>query len=137
MPNTDRSTVSCPDTRNHLRANSRNSVNSGNSYLQVQQHRLKNPKNFILGHLNVDSLRSKFEAVEDLIQNNIDISLFSETKLDERIPNQQFEISSYKMFRRDRNKHGGDIMFYINENILYKTVNVEGLPADCEVTLIE
>ena len=139
MPNTDRSTVSCPDTRNHLRANSRNSVNSGNSYLQVQQHRLKNPKNFILGHLNVDSLRSKFEAVEDLIQNNIDISLFSETKLDETFPNQQFKISGYKMFRRDRNKYGGGIMFYINvpKNIPCKTVNIEGLPDDCKVTLVE
>ena len=28
-------------------------------------------------------------------------------------------------------------MFYINENILCKTVHVEGLPDDCEVTLIQ
>ena len=28
-------------------------------------------------------------------------------------------------------------MFYINENIPFKLVNVEGLPIDCEVTLIE
>ena len=56
--------------------------------------------------------------MEELIQNNIDISLFSETKLDETFPNQQLKISGYKVFRRDRNKHGGGIMFYINENIL-------------------
>ena len=140
MPNTDRPIASCRETQNHLRANkttSRNKINSGNSYPQVQQHRLKNPKNVILGHLNVNSLRSKIEAVEELMRNNIDISLFSETKLDETFPNQQFKISGYKMFRRDRNKHGGGIMFYINENIPCKTVNVEGLPDDCEVTLIE
>ena len=41
------------------------------------------------------------------------------------------------MFRRDRNKHGGGIIFYINKNIPCKTVNVQGLPNDCEVTLIE
>ena len=41
------------------------------------------------------------------------------------------------MFRRDRNKHGGGIMFNINENIPCKPVNVEGLPDDCEVTLIQ
>ena len=41
------------------------------------------------------------------------------------------------MFRGDRNRHGGGIMFYINENIPCKTINVEGLPEDCEVTLIE
>ena len=46
MPNTDRPIVSCPETQNHLRANkttSRNKINSGNSYPQVQQHRVKNP----------------------------------------------------------------------------------------------
>ena len=41
------------------------------------------------------------------------------------------------MFRRDRNEHSGGIKFYINENIPCKTVNAEGLPDDCEVTLIE
>ena len=52
---------SCPGTQNHLRGNktiSRNKINSGNSYPQVQQRRLKNPKNIILGHLNINSLRS-------------------------------------------------------------------------------
>ena len=140
MPNTDRPIVSCPETQKHLTANkttSRNKINSGNSYPQVQQHKLKNPKNVILGHLNVNSLRSKIDAVEELMRNNIDISLFSETKLDETFPNQQFKISGYKMFRRDRNKYGGGIMFYVNENIPCKTVNVEGLPNDCVVTLIE
>ena len=82
------------------------------------------------------------------MRKSIDISLFSNTKLDEIFPNQQFEISVYKMFRKDRNRHGRGILFYINENIpcnfIYinenipcKTVNVEGLPDDCEITLIE
>ena len=140
MPNTDRPIVSCPETQNDLRASkitSRNKISSGNSYSQVQQHRLQNPKNVILGHLNANFLRNKIEAIEELMQNNINISLFSEIKLDETFPNQQLKISGYKMFRRDRNKRGGDIMFYINENILCKTVNVEGLPDDCEVTLIQ
>ena len=75
--------------------------------------------------------------MEELVRNNIDISLFSETKVDKTFPNQQFKISGCKMFRRDRNKHGGGIMFYINENIPCKTVNFKGLSEDCEVTLIE
>ena len=32
------------------------------------------------------------------------------------------------MFRRDKNKHSKVIMFYINENIPCKTVNVEDFP---------
>ena len=46
MPNTDRPIVSCPETQKHLTANkttSRNKINSGNSYLQVQQQ-VKKPK---------------------------------------------------------------------------------------------
>ena len=132
--------ASRPETQNDLRANkttSCNKINSGNSYAQLQEHRLQPPKNVILEHLNVNYLRNKIEAMEELMRNNIDISLFSATKLDETFPNQQFNISGYKMFRRDRNKHGGGIMFYITENIPCKTVNVEGFPDDCEVTLIE
>ena len=139
--NTDRPIASCPKTQNDLRANkttSHNKMNSGNSYPQVQEHRLQNPKNVKLRHLNVNSLRNKIEAVEELMRNNIEISLFSENKLDETFPNQQFKISGYKMFRRDRNKHGGrTTIFYINDNIPCKTVNVEGLPEDCEDTLID
>ena len=41
------------------------------------------------------------------------------------------------MFRKDRNKHGLGIMFYINENISCKPVNVDGFPNDCEVSLIK
>ena len=52
------------------------------------------------------------------MRNNIDISLFSETKLDEKFPNQQFKISGCKMFQRDINKHGGGIIIYINEIFL-------------------
>ena len=56
MPNTDRPIVFCPETQNHFRANkttSRNKINSGNSYPQVQQHRVKNTKNVILGYTTV------------------------------------------------------------------------------------
>ena len=140
IPNTDRPVAFCTETQNDLRENkttSRNKINSGNSYSQVQQHRLHNPKNVILEHLNANYLRNKIETVEELMRNNIDISLFSESKLDETFPNQQFKTSCYKMFRRDRKKHGGGIMFYISKNIPCKRVNVEGLPDDCEVTLIQ
>ena len=56
------------------------------------------------------------------MQNNINIFSFLDTKLDETFPNQQFTISGYKMFRRDRSKYGGPIMIYINENIPCKTL---------------
>ena len=67
----------------------------------------------------------------------IDICLFSETKLDETFPNQEFKIHGCKVNRRDRNKHGGGVLYYVNENIPCKMVSVEGVPDDCERILIE
>ena len=63
------------------------------------------------------SVLAKIETVEELMQSNIDISLFSVTKLHEALPNQQVKIIGYIMFRRDRNKYSGGVMFYISENI--------------------
>ena len=51
MTNTDRPTVSCPETQSNLRANkttSCNKINSGNSYPQNREHRLQYPKNAML-----------------------------------------------------------------------------------------
>ena len=60
----------------------------------------KNSKNVIIGHLNVNSLRNKFTAVEELIKRKIDIGLISETKIDESFLNEQFKINGYKTIRR-------------------------------------
>ena len=38
-----------------------------NTFESVKAHRLQNPKNVILGHLNVNSLRKKIIAVEELM----------------------------------------------------------------------
>ena len=56
---------------------------------------LKNPKNVIIGHLNVNAVMNKFLAVEELIKGKIDVGLISETKIDESFPNQQFKINGY------------------------------------------
>ena len=72
-----------------------------------------------------------------MITNNIDIYLLSETEIDENFPNQQFNISNYKTFRRDRNKHGGGLLFYINENIPCKLVNDQIIPSDIEMIMFE
>ena len=68
------------------------------SSLSVTQS--KNSKNVIIGHLNVNSLRNKFTAVEELIKRKIDIGLISETKIDESFLNEQFKINGYKAIRR-------------------------------------
>ena len=52
-----------------------------NTFQLVQAHEVKNPKNVIKGHLNVNSLQNKFPAIEELIKRKIDIGLISETNV--------------------------------------------------------
>ena len=106
-----------------------------NTFQPVQKHKLQNPKNIVIGHLNVNSLRNKFNVAEELVQNKVDICKF--TKSDETFPNQQFVINGCKLFRRNRNCHGEDVLCYINENISSKSVNVEVIVKECEIVLIE
>ena len=67
--------------------------------------------------LNVNSIRNKFESVSYLIKDNFDIFLISESKLDSSFPNSQFSIPGYRLFRNDRDKHGGGLIFYVNEDL--------------------
>lgn len=44
--------------------------------------------------------------------NSIEVT---ESKLDHNIDDAEIEINGYKVFRRDRNRHGGGVLFYIND----------------------
>ena len=102
------------DTANNKSLSRYNSAEerTENVFPSVTAHRLQNAKNVTIGALNVNSLRNKIGAVQELITNNIDICLLSETKIDETFPNQQFKMSNCKTFRRDRNKHWGIIVLH-------------------------
>ena len=70
--------------------------------------RKKNLNKLIIAHLNVNSLRNKPEFLKEQIQDNIDILMISETKIDASFPIGQFLLNSYSTpFRLDRNVHGG------------------------------
>ena len=42
------------------------------------RNKLQNPKNVVIGHFNVNSLRNKSDTVEELVQDKIDIYFLSE-----------------------------------------------------------
>ena len=110
--NTDRPINPTVDNSKSLsRNNSAEEKVENDVFPPVTAHRLQNAKNVTIGVLNVNSLRNKIGTVEELVTNNIDICLLSETEIDESFPNQQFNISNYKSFCRDRNKHGVDYYF--------------------------
>ena len=41
---------------------------------------------FVIGHININSIRNKFEMLFTMVKDNIDILMVSETKLDSSFP---------------------------------------------------
>ena len=99
--------------------------NSGKSEAlnEVTFLRRKFTKHLLFGHLNLNSIRNKFEALEFLIKDRFDVFLVSENKLHSSFPEAQFKIPGYRIFRQDRVKYGGGLMFYINQNIPCKKIS--------------
>ena len=77
---------------------------------------MNNAKSMIVGHLNNNSIRGKFRFAESIVK-AFDLLLITESKLDSTFSMNQFHISVFKVFRRDRNRFGSGLILYINENI--------------------
>ena len=92
--------------------------------------KLKINNKLMIGHLNINSIRYKFECLKDIIVNYVDILLISKTKLNDTFPNGQFLMNSFHPpFRKDRtdkgvvccyiyrgDKGGGGLLLYIQED---------------------
>ena len=85
---------------------------------EIQQLRKSYPNKFMLSHLNINSLKSKFDEIRELFCNKIvDLMFLSETKLDPSYRNSLFETPGYKLERKDRNSNGGGIAAFIRTEI--------------------
>ena len=54
--------------------------------MTLQNLRLENPNRIMIGQLNINSIRNKFETLTPLMINEINVILLSETKSDEMFP---------------------------------------------------
>ena len=80
-----------------------------------------NPKNMIIGHINVNSIRNKFDPIHSILQNGLcDIFALSETKLDKSFSTAQFHITNFVLHRKDRNAHGGGVITYIRSDLPHR-----------------
>ena len=55
-------------------------------FREINDLRNRNPFRVIIGHININSIRNKFEPLVGIINNNLDILLISETKTDDTFP---------------------------------------------------
>ena len=94
---------------------------SSSSYTILKNLRLKNNNRIIFGHININSIRNKFDMISDLVKGSIDILLISETKIDDTFPTSQFSIpgfsSPYRLDRCVDGSHGGGLLLYCRTDI--------------------
>ena len=77
-----------------------------------------------MGHLNINSVRNKFDVLSLIVKNSVDILIISERKLDDSFPTAQFLLHGFSApYRLDRNSKGGGILLYIREDIPSRLLN--------------
>ena len=114
---TNLNTSKCSQSIRIIHSANENDNSDANVMHDLKTMRRNNAKNLIVGHLNVNSLRNKFLSTKDLLADNIDLLLLSETKLDDSFPLSQFRIDGYRLFRKDRDRFGGGLCLFVNEDI--------------------
>ena len=84
----------------------------------------------------MNSIRSKFESVQEIIQNTFDIFLVCETKIDSSFP-KSICIPKGRIFRKDRNARSGGLLFYVNQDLNCKVLNKYPTRQDLEFLVLE
>ena len=84
------------------------------------------PDQSIRSHLNINSIHNKLDALFHIIDNNLDILMISETKLDDSfLKDKLFLPRCSAPSRFDRKSKGGEILLKIREDIPSRLFNTE------------
>ena len=118
-----------------------NSVPDEHQYdiiLTLKNIRVKYSNKIIMGHLNVNSIRNKFELLSSLIGGKIDILMISEIKLDATFPTNQFFIQGFStVYRLDRNDRGVGIILFVKDGIITFHLERCSFPVGLEAFCLE
>ena len=75
----------------------------------------------IFAHLNINSIRNKFDSSDDIIKDNIELVMISDTKVDNTLLDGQFFLDGFEtLFCLDRNRNGRGTMFFLEMTFLQK-----------------
>ena len=111
---------------------------SCDTHLLLENLKLKNTNRLIVGQLKINSVVRKLDQLKVLLVNNIDILVITETKIDSSFPNAQFRIDGFSaLFRLDRNRFGGRVIFSVREDIPCKQLTKHILPDNIEGIFVE
>ena len=90
-----------------------------------------NVNKLFFAHLNINSIRNKFDSLADIINDNTDILTITETRVDASFPDDQFFLDGFRTpFQLDRNRNGGGIVLFIRNDIPVKVVSTDDRPIE-------
>ena len=64
----------------------------------LKEMKIRSPDKLILGYVNINSIRNKFDSLIYMLDKNVDIFLISETKLDDSFPQAHYYYYYYCYF---------------------------------------
>ena len=103
--------------------------------------KINNINRLVIGHLNINSIRNKFQSLNHIIGGNIDILVVTESKLDGTFSSEQFFINGYAPpYRRDREVNGtnaGGILVYIRDDIPSRQLMKHSIDSSLEGIFVE
>ena len=109
-----------------------------NLLLTIKNLRLNNVNRVIIGNLNINSVRNKFDQLQEIILKYIGVLIITETKLDDTFPNAHFLVPEFsKPFDLDRNRKEDGITIYVREDIPSKLLAKHVLPSDFFSTKVQ
>ena len=76
-----------------------NNKNIKNNKEKLNMLYVKSKSRLIFAPININSIRSKFEDLKLLIQDNVDILVVTETKLDDTFTSAQFYMEGFKTIK--------------------------------------
>ena len=96
------------------------------NFNDLHESRPKTLNRLTFAHININSLRNKFEMLQEVIGNSIDVLLKSRTKINASFPSSQFILDGFTPpHRLDRTQHGGVKMLFIRQDVPSKLLNVD------------
>ena len=73
---------------------------------ELKELRMLHPRKVLATHLNINSLKSKFDDIYELLNEKlVDLLFISETKLASSYHDNLFEVQGYKLERQEQNLH--------------------------------
>ena len=92
----------------------------------------------IVASININSIANKFDSLEEIVKENVDILIILETKIDSTFPRNQFRLNGFsEPFRKDRNINGGGVLIFVRNTIPSRELTAYKVPEKLEGIFLE